>query len=305
MVLYTVRRLLYAIVVLLALMTVIFIVVHIVGNPASLMLNPDATPEGVQRLSEKLGYADPLYIQYKRFMGSVLRGDMGDSLWMHVPALPLAVERLPPTLMLAGIVIGISMTIGIGVGIVAAIRPGSSTDRLVTVLSLAGVSLPEFWVGLMLIFFMAIYLGVLPTSGYGEPKHLVLPVLTLLALPIGRIAQVTRTVVIDELARQYVVTARAKGLPNRVVWLVHVLKNAAISIVTLVGDEMAHMVNGVVVVETIFAWPGIGLLTIQAIQRRDLPVVEAAVLVVAVMVVLINLVVDLLYTFLDPRIRYR
>jgi peptide/nickel transport system permease protein len=189
-------------------------------------------------------------------------------------------------------------------GIISAIRPRSIADRIVTVVSLTGVSIADFWLGLMLILLFAVKLGWFPTSGYGTPEYVVLPALALAVRPIGRISQVVRSAMIDEMSKGYVTTARSKGLKERVVVFSHTLKNAAIPIITLMGDEASVMLNGAVVIETLFGWPGIGILLIQAIERRDLPLIEAAVMSIAVMIVTVNLLVDLAYTFIDPRVRY-
>jgi peptide/nickel transport system permease protein len=178
-------------------------------------------------------------------------------------------------------------------------------DRIVTVVALGGVSTADFWLGLMLILFFAVRLGWLPTSGYGGAQYVILPAIALAFRPLGRISQVVRSAMLDQFGQPYVTTARAKGLTERVVVYLHTLKNAAIPIATLVGDEAASLLNGAVVIETVFGWPGVGILLIEAIERRDLPLIEASVFVIAVMIVTVNLLVDVVYTFLDPRVRYR
>jgi peptide/nickel transport system permease protein len=189
-------------------------------------------------------------------------------------------------------------------GIISAIRPGSIVDRVVTVISLGGVSTADFWLGLMLILLFAVRLGWVPTSGYGGFKFVILPAVALAFRHLGCISQVVRSAMLDQFSQPYVVTARAKGLTERVVVYLHTLKNAAIPVATLVGDEAASLLNGAVVIETVFGWPGVGILLIQAIERRDLPLIEASVIVIAVMIVIVNLVIDLTYSFLDPRVRY-
>jgi peptide/nickel transport system permease protein len=198
----------------------------------------------------------------------------------------------------------IAIPLALFLGIISAIRPRSIADRSVTVVSLAGVSTADFWLGLMLIILFAVELGWLPTSGYGGPSHVILPALALAVRPMGRISQVVRSAMLEEMAKGYVTTARAKGLRERVVVLRHTLRNAALPILTLMGDEAAVMLNGAVVIETVFGWPGIGILLIQAIERRDLPLIEAAVISIAVMIVTVNLIVDLMYSWFDPRVRY-
>ena len=274
------------------------------GDPARLMLRPEATPEQVEAVRERLGLNDPLPEQFLRFMGGAIRGDFGDSIWQRAPALPIMLERLPNTLYLAGVTILVALPLAALLGIVSALRPGSIVDRSSTVVALAGVSIADFWLGLMLILFFAVNLGWLPTSGFGGPEYVILPALALMVRPLGRISQVIRSSMLDQLGQPYVTTARSKGLSERVVVTLHAMKNAAIPALTLIGDETAALLNGAVVIETVFGWPGIGLLLIQAIERRDLPLIEACVFAIAVMIIVANLLVDLAYTFFDPRIRY-
>ena len=274
------------------------------GDPARLMLRPEATEEQVQALRESLGLNAPLHVQFGEYMIGIFQGDFGESLWQRVPALPIVIDRIPATLYLAGVTLLIAVPLAVILGIVSAVKPRSIADRIVTVISLTGVSTADFWLGLMLILFFAVQLGWLPTSGYGGPEFVILPAIALAVRPIGRISQVVRSAMIDEMSKGYVTTARAKGLRQRVVIFVHVLKNAAIPVVTLAGDEASVMLNGAVVIETVFGWPGVGVLVIQAIERRDLPVIEASVMAIAVMIVTVNLLVDLTYTLIDPRVRY-
>jgi peptide/nickel transport system permease protein len=301
---YLVRRLIHSIVVLLGLLVVVFFVTHLVGDPASLMLRPEATEAQRQAVRDRLGLNDPLYVQFGRFMSGALRGDFGDSLWQHVPALPVALDRLPATLYLAAATLLLAVPLAILLGIVSAVRPRSPVDRVVTVVALGGVSTADFWLGLMLILLFAVRLGWLPTSGYGGLQFVVLPALALAFRPLGRISQLVRSAMLDQFNQPYVTTARAKGLTERIVVFLHTLKNAAIPIATLVGDEAASLLNGAVVIETVFGWPGVGILLIQAIERRDLPLIEASVIVIGVMIVTVNLLVDLGYTLMDPRVRY-
>ena len=283
---------------------VVFFVTHLLGDPARLMLRPEATEEQVRALRESLGLNDPILVQFGRYMGDLSRGDFGDSIWQRVPALPIVLDRIPATLYLAGVTLIVAIPLAVLLGIVSAVRPRSLADRVVTVISLTGVSTADFWLGLMLILLFAVELGWLPTSGYGGAQYALLPALTLAVRPIGRISQVVRGTLLDELSKTYVTAARAKGLTERVVIFSHALKNAAIPVVTLTGDEAAAILNGAVVIETLFGWPGVGILLIQAIERRDLPLIEASVVCIAMMIVLVNLVVDLAYTLLDPRVRY-
>lgn len=284
---------------------VVFVVTQLLGDPARLILPLDATEEHYLEFRARLGLDRPVPERLAEYMLNLARGDFGRSLWQDVPAMEIVLERVPATLYLAGMVVAVSMLIAVPLGILGATRPGSKLDRLVVTLSFAGVSTPSAWLALMLIWVFPIQLGVLKTSGFGGPEHLVLPLATLCAYHVGRISQVVRASVLDELNKQYVTTGRSKGLTEPVLLYVHVLRNAALPIVTLAGDEVAGLINGSVVVEVIFAWPGVGRLALESILRRDLPVVQSVVLFVASSVVVINLLVDLAYARLDPRIRYR
>ena len=277
---------------------------HLVGDPVDLMLRPEATEEQRQALRERLGLNDPILVQFGRFVSGAVRGDFGESIWQRVPALPVVLDRLPATLYLTSATLLLAVPLSIVLGIISAIRPGAIVDRIVTVVSLGGVSTADFWLGLMLILLFAVRLGWLPTSGYGGFQFVILPAVALAFRPLGRISQVVRSAMLDQFSQPYVITARAKGLTERVVVYLHTLKNAAIPVATLVGDEAASLLNGAVVIETVFGWPGVGILLIQAIERRDLPLIEASVIVIAVMIVTVNLVIDLTYSFLDPRVRY-
>ena len=274
------------------------------GDPARLMLRPEATQEQVQAVRDRLGLNDPLHVQFTRFFSGILRGDFGESIWQRAPAFPIMLERLPNTLYLAGVTLLIAVPVAVTLGVTSALKPGSLFDRLATVVAMAGVSIADFWLGLMLILYFAVHKQWLPTSGFGGPEFVILPALALMVRPLGRISQVVRSSMLDQLRQPYITTARSKGLRERVVITLHAMKNAAIPALTLLGDETATLLNGAVVIETVFGWPGIGLLLIQAIERRDLPLIEACVFAIAIMIMVGNLLVDLAYSFFDPRIRY-
>ena len=301
---YLARRLLHSVFVIVGVVVVVFLVMHMIGDPARLMLRPEATQEQYLALRKQLGLDDPIYVQFGRFVGGVLQGDFGVSLWQRIPAMPLVLHRLPATLYLTLVTLAVALPAAVLLGVFSALKPGTVMDRIITVFSLGGVSMADFWLGLMLILVLAVEMGWFPTSGFGGPKFVVLPALTLAFRPIGRISQLARSTVLDELSKVYVMTARSKGLHERTVLFRHTLRNAAIPVITLAADEMASLLNGAVVIETVFAWPGIGILLIQAIEHRDFPVVEAAVFVIAVMVVFLNLIVDLVYSLIDPRVRF-
>lgn len=302
---YVLRRLVHAALLLVALSIAIFFATHLLGDPASLMLRPEATAEQYEQLRENLGVNDPLPEQFFRYMGNLARGDFGVSIWQGTPALAIVLERLPRTLYLAGVTLGVAVPLSVLLGIVAALRPRSIIDRVVNLISLAGASIADFWLALMLILVFAVELRWFPTSGFGGVSFVILPALALALRPMGRISQVVRSSMLEEAGRAYVTTARGKGLAEPAVTLFHTLKNAAIPIITLTGDEAAALLNGAVVIETVFGWPGVGILLVEAIQKRDLPLIEACVMVIAIMVITLNLCIDLLYSALDPRVRYR
>lgn len=289
--------------VLLLVLTLVFLVGRLIGDPAYVILGPERMPEDYERLRESLGLNDALVVQYSDFITGAAVGDFGDSFWQKIPAFGLALERLPATLYLAFTTLILAVPLAIFVGSIAAWRPRSAFDRIVNVASLGGASVVDFWLGLMLILVFAVQFGVLPTSGFDGPEYVVLPAMTLALRPFGRIAQITRSAMLDELAKPYVALARAKGLRESRVVFNDCLRNALIPIVTLGADEFLGLMNGAVVVETIFAWPGVGQLLIQAIERRDLPLVESAVFIIAAVVVITNVLVDLAYLRMNPSIR--
>ncbi len=302
---YFARRMIYSVLVIVGVSVVVFIVTHMLGDPVRLMLPLEASAQEVAEMRHHLGFDQPLYVQFGAFASKAIVGDFGDSLWQRTPALPLVLERLPASLILSSIAMLIALVGAIPLGIFAAVRPNSLLDRFCVVISLSGVCLPVFWLGMMLILVFAVGLGWLKTSGYGGWEYLTLPAITLAALPLGRITQIVRSSMIDEMHRTYMSTARAKGLNESTVVIRHALKNAAIPIVTLAAWELTRMLAGyTIVVEKVFAWPGYGQLAMQAIERRDLPLVQADVFVVAIIVVTLNIGVDLLYGVLDPRVRF-
>jgi len=302
---YLARRLMHSILVLAGVLTVVFIIGHGLGDPAKLILPIDATDEQVRAMRLKLGLEDPFVLQFGRFAAGAVFGNFGNSMALNVPASSLVLGRLPATLYLTAVTMLITVLPAIAVGTWAATRPRSLADRLVTILSLAGVSVAGFWLGLVLILIVAVELHLLPSSGYGGVSYVILPALTLAVQPLGRLAQVTRSAMLDELSKGYITTARSKGLGERGIVVLHALKNAALPIITLSGHELASLLNGAVVVETIFAWPGVGILLIDSINKRDLPVVEANVFVISILIMLANLLVDFAYAYANPRIVYR
>ncbi len=312
---YVVRRLLLLVPVLLGVSVIIFMVLHLApGDPAEIMLGSQATQADLERLRAELGLTEPLYIQYVDWLGQVARGDLGRSIWMKRPVLAEVLGRFKATLVLTGSALVLSTAVGLALGIASAVRPNSLLDRLSAVASLFGASMPVFWLGIVLMVVFALWLGWLPASGMFAPYgggdlrdlfvHLALPAVTLAAASVTIIARLTRSTMLETLGQDYIRTARAKGVVERAVVLRHGLKNALIPIVTVVGVQAGYLLGGAVLTETVFAWPGVGTLMVQGILARDFPLVQGCVLVVALSFVLINLVVDLLYAWLDPRIRY-
>jgi peptide/nickel transport system permease protein len=302
---FLVRRLLQSLVVLLGVSFVVFFILFLTGDPAAVLLPPEASAEDIRLFRERMGFDDPFFVQYGRFLAGALRGSFGESIRHGEPAFDLVVERMPATFELAGAALLIALCLAIPAGIVSAVRRNTVLDYVATVVALLGQSMPTFWLGIMLILFFSVQLQWLPSSGRGELRHLVLPAITLGLFTTARITRLTRSGMLEVLNQDYIRTARAKGVANPPVVWKHALKNAAIPIVTIVGIELGTLLGGSVITETIFAWPGVGRLSVQAIYNRDYPVVQAAVFLLATTFVMVNLFVDVLYTYLDPRIRLR
>jgi peptide/nickel transport system permease protein len=300
---FVVRRLLQGLVVVLTVTAIVFVVTRLIGDPVSIMLPVDATVEQRDTLRRALGLDQPIHVQFVDFLRSLLALDFGDSYWQSRPNIDIITERLPATFLLVGAAMLLAVVLALPLGTVAAMHPGRLPDRITSALSLVGLSVPLFWLGLILIFVFAAQLRWLPSSGPGGVANLVLPAVTLALPSAGRLAMLVRSSLIDELNAPYVKTAVAKGLPLRRILGVHTYINAAVPTLTMIGWEITRALAGyTIIVETVFAWPGLGLAAIQAIQREDLLLLQAIVFVVALMVVAINLVLDLVYKVIDPRI---
>jgi peptide/nickel transport system permease protein len=286
-------------------LTLVFVVLHMTGDPVMMLLPPNASREEIDALTRTLGLDQPLIVQYGRFLARIAHGDFGTSLQHQQPAMALVAERLPASALLAVTALCLAVAVALPLGIVAAARRGTVLDRLAVGLAALGQSAPIFWTGLMLMLVGSVILQLLPTSGYGTWRHLVLPALTLASYPMAAIARLVRSGMLEVLDADYVRTARAKGLPERRVVLKHTLRNAALPIVTVVGLQFGLLLGGAIVCEMIFSWPGVGRLMIFAIYNRDFPLVEAAVFVMAMVFVLGNVLVDLCYAWLDPRVKLR
>ena len=300
---FVTRRLLHTALVTLGVVTLAFVALRLSGDPAATMLPGDASVDELRDLRHALGLDRPLHVQYVAFLGSAVRGDFGDSFRHQQPAFGLVLERLPATLELAFAALLLAVAVALPLGIVAAIYRGRAVDMLAMGFAVVGQATPYFWMGIMLILVVSVELGWLPTSGRGDWRHLILPAVTLGTHFAASLARLTRTSMLEVLGQNFVTTARAKGLGEPRVVLAHALKNAAVPVVTLIGLQFGTLLGGAVVTETIFAWPGVGRLAVQSIFVRDYPVVQAGVLVLALVFVAINLAVDLLYGTLDPRIR--
>jgi peptide/nickel transport system permease protein len=314
---YVLRRIWQAVLVLFVVLSLVFVAGRMIGDPAVLLLGPEASADDILRVRQQMGLEDPLLEQYLRFISGAVTGDFGTTFRYGfavpdvaaagatgTPTLPLVLERLPATFLLAATAMTLALVVAILLGCLAAMRPKSILDRVINVISLGGISIVDFWLGFMLILLLGVQLGWFPTSGYGGWQYLVLPAITLAVRPIGRIAQLVRSAMLDELAKPYVGALRARGLSEPRVVFGHALKNAAIPVSTVVGDELIQVLQGAIVVEVVFAWPGIGSLLVEALSRRDLPLVEATIFVLAVIVLCVNLIVDLVYTKLDPKVRF-
>jgi len=300
---YLLGKLLHTAIVLVCVLTLVFVVLHLTGDPVMMLLPPSSSREEIAALTRALGLDQPLHVQYGRFVGRVLRGDFGTSLQHQQPAMSLVLERLPASMLLAASALVLALAVAVPLGIVAASCRGTAFDYLAVGVAAIGQSAPIFWTGLMLMLVFSVLLQLLPTTGYGTWRHLIMPAVTLASYPMAAMARLVRSGMLEVLDADYVRTARAKGVPERYVVIKHALKNAAMPIVTVIGLQFGLLLGGAIVCEMIFAWPGVGRLMIFAINNRDFPLVEASVFVMAMVFILANLVVDLCYAWLDPRVK--
>ncbi len=303
---YIARRLLQSVLVVFGVVTAVFFLLQLTGDPVRLMVGDGAAEADIENIRHQLGLDRPLPERYVAFLSDAARADFGQSVRQRGrPAMEIVLDRYPATLRLAFLALSLSVVMAIVFGLISAVKRYSVLDNVVMVMALFGQSIPNFWLGIMLILVFAVLFGWLPSQGYGEGdlKHLLLPTLTLAAPGLARLTRLVRSGMLDVLGQDYVRTARAKGLRVTGVIFGHALKNAAIPRVTIIGLDLGALLGGAVITEQIFAWPGVGLEVVLAINNRDFPVVQAAVFVVATSFVLINLVVDLLYMWLDPRVR--
>lgn len=301
---YILHRFFQSLVTFLGAMLVIFLIVRLLpGDPARLIAGPEALEEDVQRIRVQLGLDRPLYEQFVNYMLSVLRGDLGTSIKYGTPVLDEILKRLPYTIALAVVAESLAVAIAVPLGIIAALKPRSLASYVVSVLTIVGASLPIFWVGLMLIFIFAVELKLLPSSGADSPRHIILPALALAFFLVGNIARITRASVSEILVSNHVVTAIAKGLSFNKILTRHVLRNSLIPIMTIVSIQLGALLGGAIITETVFAWPGIGSLLVDSLFYRDYPLAQGIIMFIVGVFILLNLVTDLLYALIDPRVR--
>jgi len=300
---YIARRLGYSLLSLFLLSLTIFFFVRVTGDPAALLVEPGASQEDIAAIHHQFGLDRPLLVQYGLFMASLVQGDFGQSFYYRTPVFELYLSRLPNSLELAVVAMFLSLVIGIPSGVLASVQVGGFWDSFGKMFSLLGLSLPSFWVGLVLILFFSVYLGWLPSSGAGTPLHLIMPAFALGWYFAAAHMRLTRSSMLEVLGSEYVKLARLKGLPQKLVIAKHAFKNALIPVLTLAGINLVIMVNVAIVVETVFAWPGIGRLLYEGISFRDFPVVQGVVIMGGAMIIVVNFVIDILYAVIDPRIR--
>jgi peptide/nickel transport system permease protein len=300
---FILRRGFHSLFALVGLIVLVFFLARLTGSPADLYLPIDATVEQRQEFMQRHGFDRPLIVQFGDFLVGLSEGDLGHSIRKDRPALDVVLEAVPVTLWLAAVTMVLAIGSAILVGSLAARHPGGAFDRIASIASLAGASAPDFWVAISAILLFAVTLGWLPTSGMGGPLTWILPVAVLVIRPFGILVQVVRNTMVGVLSAPYVKTARAKGIGERPIIFVHALRNAMLPVITVAGDQAAGIINGAVIVETIFGWPGVGKLMIDAIVQRDFAIIQASIFVTATLIFVLNIAIDLAYTVLDPRVR--
>ena len=302
---YIIKRLVQSVFVLLFISIMVFLLGRLTGDPVTLLLTEYSTEEDKIRLTKQLGLDKPLPLQYAIFLGNALKGDLGRSIrGDRSPASELILERVPATMELAGISLLITLIFGIPLGVLSALKKGSVLDASVRVMALLGQAAPVFWIAIVAMYVFSVELNLLPSSGYGQLKHYVLPSFAMGLFQVAAVTRLTRSSMLDALRSEYIKLARIKGLSSKIVIWKHALRNSLIPVLTFLGTIFGRAITGAVIVETVFAWPGVGRLAYQSVMERDFPVVQAVVLFMSAMFMLVNLVVDVLYAYVDPRIRY-
>src|SRR3990172_6709440 len=299
------RQLVQLVVVIIGISMLAFAILHVVGDPVLLLLPQNAGKEEFERYRRLLGLDQPIYVQYWKFASRAVRGDFGNSWYGDVPAFGLVLQRMPPTIYLTLAGLGVALLIALPLGILAALRRHSFVDNVCTALAVAGQAMPIFWLGIMLIIVFAVRLKALPASGYGTWQHFVMPAFTLGAFLAPITMRLVRAGGIEVMNMEYIKTARAKGVGERTVVVKHAFRNACIPVITVLGLQFGQLLGGAIVTETVFAWPGVATLTVESIRNQDFPVVQCAVVLLALIIVVVNLCVDMLVGFIDPRIRVR
>ena len=301
---YVFKRLIQAIVLIKCVMLFVFLLLHMTGDPVMVMLDTDATQEDIDRLRKLMGLDQPLYIQYGRFLSNALRGNFGESTEHGESAMGLVLEHFPATIEMAVGAFVFAALIGIPFGCLAAFKEGSLYDKSCVGVTVLIQAIPDFWLAIMFILFFSVTLGLLPSFGRGGWEHFIMPAFAASTYHLARLARLMRSQMIEVMRQDYITMARAKGLSEKIVVMVHALKNSSIPIVTVMGLDLGILLGGTVIIEVVFAWPGVGRLVVEAIANRDFPIVQSAVFILASGFVLINLTVDVVYALLDPRISY-
>jgi peptide/nickel transport system permease protein len=310
---FILRRLILLVPVIAIVGTIVFVLIHLTpGDPAAVILGPDATADQIESLRERLGLNEPLYVQYVEWFAGAMRLDFGESIFLGQPVTEALMDRAQPTLLLTFYALTIQVVIAIPFGVISAVKHNSVIDRVLMVISISGAAIPSFFLGIMLILFFAVRLQWLPSGGYTsiteDPvqhfKQMILPAFALGFTSAGLLARLVRSSMLDVLQEDFIRTAKAKGLPQRVMVVRHALRNALIPAITVIGYSLGGLLGGAVVTETVFTIPGMGRLVVQSVARRDFPVIQGAILIIAAIYVLANLLVDVLYVYIDPRVRY-
>ena len=290
--------------VLVGVLVIVFFMVRATGDPARLMLAREASPEQVVEFRHKMGFDRPVYVQFFDFAGKAFRGDFGNSLNYRLPALPLILERLPATIELAGVALVMAVVVGVPLGLVGGSRPNTLIDHFGRLVGLFGQTVPSFWLALILIIFFAVRLGWLPTSGRDTAQSVLMPAFVLSLGTMGRLVRLTRSSILEIMGDDYIRTTRSKGLAPRIIYYRHALRNAAIPLVSVIGVQFGYMLGGSVIIKSVFAWPGIGRLAIESIAIRDYPLVQGIAFFASLIVIALNILTDVVYSLIDPRIRY-
>jgi len=300
---YVARQLVQLVVVIIGISILAFAILHVIGDPVLLLLPQNAGKEEFERYRKLLGLDQPLYVQYWRFATKAVHGDFGKSWYADTPAFRLVLERMPPTIYLTFAGLGVALLIALPLGVLAALKRHSFLDNVCTMLAVGGQAMPIFWLGIMLIIVFAVRLRMLPASGYGTWQHFVMPAFTLGAFLAPLTMRLVRSGVIEVMNMDYIKTARAKGVAEGVVVVKHAFRNACMPVITVLGLQFGQLLGGAIVTETVFAWPGVATLTVESIRNQDFPVVQCAVILLALVIVAVNLIVDLVVGLIDPRIR--